>query len=92
MLGPHPPRALLGPPNAQMLDVSLIVFAIVVPLVLVLANLVILAKFIDPQAAAGHWVAKIMLVRARGLGWGRWRRRGGGGRRGSCGELVGALG
>ena len=47
------------------MDPSLIVFSVVVPLVLLFANLVILAKFIDPQAASGHWVAKIMLVRAR---------------------------
>jgi hypothetical protein len=50
------------------MDISLIVFAVVVPLLMVVVNLVILAKFIDPQAASGHWVAKIMLVRV-------WRRR-----------------
>ena len=45
-----------------MVDVALIVFSAIVPFVLIVANLVILAKYIDPQAAAGHYTAKIMIV------------------------------
>ena len=44
------------------IDIALIVFSAVVPFVLIVANLVILAKFIDPQAAAGHYTAKIMML------------------------------
>jgi hypothetical protein len=51
-----------------MVDVALIVFSVVVPVLLIVANLVIMAKFIDPQAAAGHYTAKIMLVSLRGAG------------------------
>ena len=46
------------------LDAGLIVTAIIIPVLLLLANLVILAKYIDPQHAAGHYVSKFVLVRS----------------------------
>lgn len=45
-----------------MVDISLIVIAVVVPCVLCFANVVVLAKYIDPEAAAGHYTAKLMLL------------------------------
>ena len=44
------------------LDAGLIVAAIIVPIILLVANLVMLAKYIDPQHAAGHYTAKFILV------------------------------
>ncbi len=44
------------------IDAGLIVAAIIVPVVLLAANLVMLAKYIDPQHAAGHYTAKFILV------------------------------
>jgi hypothetical protein len=43
-------------------DAGLIVAAIIVPIILLVANLVMLAKYIDPQHAAGHYTAKFILV------------------------------
>ena len=45
-----------------MVDIALIVFAVLVPLLLIAFNLIVLARYIDPQAAAGHFLAKIMIV------------------------------
>ena len=44
------------------LDVGLIVIACVIPFVLVFFNLVVMAHFIDPEAAAGHLVAKLAIL------------------------------
>ena len=44
------------------LDAGLIVTAIIIPVLLVLANLVLLAKYIDPEQAAGHYLSKFVLV------------------------------
>ena len=62
-----------------MVDIALIVFACIVPVLLSGFNLIVLARYIDPQAAAGHFIAKIMIVsaatmrrrraRARTAGW-----------------------
>jgi hypothetical protein len=46
-----------------MISIALLVVAIITPFVLIFANLVLLAKYIDPQHAAGHYVAKFFLVR-----------------------------
>ena len=69
-----------------MVDASLISFAVIVPFVLIVFNLLVLARYIDPQAAAGHYFAKLMVVSAgaRYVWWGaqalvrmvRPRRRG----------------
>ncbi len=45
-----------------MVDISLIVIACIVPVVLCVINVVIMAKYIDPEAAAGHYTAKLMIV------------------------------
>ena len=45
-----------------MVDIALIVFAVIVPILLIAFNLIILARYIDPQAAAGHFLAKLMIV------------------------------
>ena len=44
------------------LDAGLIVTAIIIPVLLVLANLVLLSKYIDPEQAAGHYLSKFVLV------------------------------
>lgn len=45
-----------------MVDVALIVVSVIVPLILVFVNLVILAKYLDPSATSGHYLAKLMIV------------------------------
>lgn len=45
-----------------MVDIALIVIACIVPVVLIFANLVIIARYVDPSAAAGHYIAKLMIV------------------------------
>ncbi len=47
-----------------MVDAALIVTAVIIPVVLLAANLVLLAKYIDPQHAAGHYISKFVLVHA----------------------------
>jgi hypothetical protein len=49
-----------------MVDIALIAIACIVPVVLIFANLVIIARYVDPSAAAGHYIAKLMIVRAAG--------------------------
>jgi hypothetical protein len=49
-------------PAIAMISIALLVVAIITPFVLIVANLVLLAKYIDPQHAAGHYVAKFFLV------------------------------
>jgi len=46
-----------------MVDVALIVIACVVPVVLLLLNVLIMAKYLDMQATAGHYIAKFFTVR-----------------------------
>ncbi len=48
------------------LDPALVVTAVIIPILLLLSNLVLLAKYIDPQHAAGHYTSKFVLVRGRG--------------------------
>ena len=43
-------------------DIALIVIACIIPCLLIFFNLVVMAHYIDPQAAAGHYVGKIMIV------------------------------
>ena len=45
-----------------MVNAELIVFAVLAPLILLAFNLVVLARYVDPQAAAGHYFAKLMVV------------------------------
>ena len=49
---------------AVTLDIGLIVIACIIPFVLVFFNLVVMAHYIDPEAAAGHVVAKLAIVSA----------------------------
>lgn len=44
------------------LDISLIVVACILPFILIMFNLVVMAHYIDPQAAAGHFIAKFVIV------------------------------
>lgn len=44
-------------------DIGLIVVACIIPVVLIFFNLVVMAHYIDPQAAGGHYIAKLMIVR-----------------------------
>ena len=53
-----------------MVNAGLIVTAVIIPLLLLLANLVLLAKYIDPQHAAGHYLSKGILVTCRWIGSG----------------------
>jgi hypothetical protein len=46
------------------LDIGLIVVACIIPCVLLFFNLVVMAHYIDPQAAAGHLFGKLMIVSA----------------------------
>ena len=48
--------------SAPQLDVGLIVVAVIIPFVLVFFNLVVMAHYIDPEAAAGHLIAKLSIV------------------------------
>ena len=53
---------------APTLDIGLIVVACIIPFVLVFFNLIVMAHFIDPEAAAGHVVAKFAIVSGLGDG------------------------
>jgi hypothetical protein len=44
------------------LDGGLIVVAVIIPFVLIFFNLVVMAHYIDPEAAAGHIIAKLSIV------------------------------
>jgi hypothetical protein len=44
-------------------DIGLIVIACVLPVILIFFNLVVMAHYIDPSAAAGHFFAKLVIVR-----------------------------
>ena len=48
--------------DTTMVNAELIVFAVLAPVILVAFNLVILARYVDPEAAAGHYFAKLMIV------------------------------
>ena len=43
-------------------DIGLIVIACVLPVILIFFNLVVMAHYIDPSAAAGHFFAKLVIV------------------------------
>lgn len=45
-----------------MVDAWLIILAVVVPFVLLFINLLILAKYVDPEHAKGHWFAKAFVL------------------------------
>jgi len=45
-----------------MVNVVLIVVGAIVPFVLLFMNFVLLARYIDPAHAKGHWVAKSIIV------------------------------
>ena len=47
---------------AVTLDIGLIVVACIIPFVLIFFNLVVMAHYIDPQAAAGHFAAAAGLL------------------------------
>ncbi len=47
---------------AVTLDIGLIVVACIIPFVLIFFNLVVMAHYIDPEAAAGHFIAKFFIV------------------------------
>ena len=51
--------------SVAMISIALLVVSIISPIVLVFVNLVILAKYVDPQHAAGHYTAKLFVVRLR---------------------------
>lgn len=44
------------------LDVALISSATIIPFLLVFFNLIVMAKYIDPEAAAGHFIAKLVIL------------------------------
>ena len=52
---------------AVTLDVGLIVVACIIPFLLVFFHLVVMAHYIDPEAAAGHFVAKLAIVRTHAV-------------------------
>ena len=43
-------------------DIPLIASAVIIPFLLCFFNLIIMAKYIDPEAAAGHFVAKLVIL------------------------------
>jgi len=45
-------------------DISLIVISCILPFILIFFNLVVMAHYIDPNAAAGHVIAKFVIVRS----------------------------
>ena len=47
---------------AHMISIPLLVVAIIAPIVLVVVNLIILAKYVDPEHAGGHYTAKFFVV------------------------------
>lgn len=49
-------------------SIELICLAVIVPCILVFFNVIVLAKYIDPEAAAGHYIAKLFLVRSKHAG------------------------
>jgi len=63
---------------AVTLDIGLVVIACIIPFVLIFFNLVVMAHFIDPEAAAGHVVAKLAIVSSSSSSSSRRRRRRGG--------------
>jgi hypothetical protein len=68
------------------MDVGLIVVAVVVPFVLIFFNLVVMAHYIDPQAASGHFIAKLVIVSGSGVARGLQTPQS----RGSCSWTRGA--
>lgn len=51
-----------------MVDAGIIAGIVVGPLVLLVINIIIMAKFLDPAATKGHYIAKIMIVSRRRWG------------------------
>ena len=49
-----------------MVDWWLIVIAVIVPVILVGINLIILARYLDPEDRRGHLLSKIFIVRCLG--------------------------
>ncbi len=43
-------------------DIGLIVIACILPFILIFFNLVVMAHYIDPNAAGGHFIAKLVIV------------------------------
>ncbi len=72
-LAPHTLRlsfccaACRAHPIVTMVNVVLIVVGAIVPFVLLFMNFVLLARYIDPSHAKGHWIAKSIIVRLRGF-------------------------
>lgn len=50
-----------------MVDVWLIILAVICPFVLTFLNVVILARYIDPAHAKGHYLSKAVIVRRGAL-------------------------
>jgi LMBR1 domain-containing protein 1 len=44
------------------LDIGLIVSATIIPFLLIFFNVIVMAKYIDPEAAAGHFIAKLVIL------------------------------
>lgn len=45
-----------------MVDIALIVVACIMPFILMVVNLVIMAKYLDPSATSGHYLGKLMIL------------------------------
>ena len=48
-----------------MVDPALISVVVIVPVILVVFNVLVMAKYLDWQATAGHYIAKFFTVGAR---------------------------
>ena len=48
--------------GAVNLDIGLVVIACIIPFVLIFFNVVVMAYYIDPEAASGHVIAKLAIV------------------------------
>lgn len=68
-----PPEALESPliwlDGWRMVDVALVVVAVLAPVILVFINLIILAKYVDPEHASGHYISKLFVVRCSAAVW-----------------------
>ena len=45
-----------------MVDAGLISVSVILPFILIAFNLLVMAKYIDPEAASGHWIAKLFIL------------------------------
>jgi hypothetical protein len=48
---------------ARMVNIVLIIVGAIVPFVLLFMNFILLARYIDPAHAKGHWISKGIIVR-----------------------------